>query len=355
MAEYSYFPGRKELSYEWVRWGTLLGCIEMIRSGTVMVNDMYLFMEAAVEAFRQSGLRAAVGEGVYDFPSPSLGAPAEGLKKVRGFLGKWKDIELIEPVMVAHSGYTCSKDLLLKIKAMADEFDVPLHIHLAESAHEVEIVQQAQNMRPLEYLDSLGLVDNKLLAAHMVHITDDEIKTVSEKGGHVLHCPESNMKLASGFAPIGKFLKAGVNVCLGTDGCASNNNLDMFREMSFAAKIHKGYSGDPVTVNCEDVLRMSTINGAKAFNVDNVTGSIAVGKSADLIVIDFNQAHLLPVYNYTSHLVYAASGRDVTDTMVAGKWLMKDREIKVIDEQEVFAKVEEISAKIKKIISHGNF
>ncbi len=345
------FPVEKNLTRDWVEWGTKLGCIEMIRSGTTMVNDMYLFMDGAVDAYVESGMRAAVGEGVFDFPSPSVGASDEAINAIVSLVKKWKTLDLIEPMMVAHSAYTCSAELLQRVKEVAREYGVPLHIHLAESAHEVEIVSDAQKLRPVEYLDSLGMIDEGLLAAHMVHLTDEEIELFAKRGGSVLHCPESNMKLSSGFAPIAKYLEAGVNVALGTDGCASNNNLDMFREMSFAAKIQKGYSGDPVSVSCDDVLRMATINGAKAMGIGDVTGSIEIGKSADLIVVDFTSPHMRPVYNYASHLVYAASGADVTHTMVAGKWLMKDREVVVFDESIIFEKINEISSRIKSILS----
>ncbi len=345
------FPIEQNLTKDWVTWGTKLGCIEMIRSGTTMVNDMYLFMEGAVEAFAESGMRAMVGEGVFDFPTASIGPAEEGIKAVTKLIQKWKEYELVVPVMVAHSAYTCSADLLKAVKKVADENGVRLHVHLAESAHEVEIISEAQQMLPIEYIDSLGLIDENLLAAHMVHLTDKEIEIVAKKGCHVLHCPESNMKLSSGFAPIAKYLESGINVALGTDGCASNNNLDMFREMSFAAKMQKGYSGDPVKVGCEDVLKMATINGAKALGVEDITGSIELGKSADLIVVDFTAAHMRPVYNYYSHLVYAASGGDVTHTMVAGKWLMKDRELLTIDEEEVFAKIASIAEEIKKLLA----
>ncbi len=344
------FPVEKNLTKEWVSWGTKLGCIEMIRSGTTMVSDMYLFMDDAVNAYVESGMRAMVGEGVFDFPSPSVGAADEAVKAVINLVEKWKKYELIQPVMVAHSAYTCSADLLKRVNDVARDLGLRLHVHLSESAHEVEIVSEAQNMRPVEYLDSLGLVCDELLAAHMVHPSDKEIDLFAKKGGHVLHCPESNMKLSSGFAPISKYLDKGINVALGTDGCASNNNLDMFREMSFAAKVHKGYSGDPVKVGCNDVLKMATINGANALGVGEVTGSIDIGKSADLIVVDFTAAHMRPVYNYASHLVYAASGSDVSYNMVAGKWLMKDRKILTLNEQEVFDNITKISKEIKNII-----
>ncbi len=345
------FPAEKHLTKDWVYWGTMLGCIEMIRSGTTMVNDMYLFMDDAVKAYLETGLRAMVGEGVFDFPTPSVGAAEEAIAVIIERIKRWKDYPLIEPVMVAHSTYTCSADLLKRVSEVAHEYGVRFHVHLAESEHEVDIVQKAQNLRPVEYLDSMGLIDNELLAAHMVHPSEAEIEMFAARGGNVLHCPESNMKLSSGFAPVGKFIDHNINVALGTDGCASNNNLDMFREMSFAAKIHKGFSGDPIKVGCDDVLRMSTVNGAKALGVSGVTGSIEIGKSADLIVVDFSAAHMRPVYNYASQLVYAACGADVSHNMVAGKWLLKERKIMTINEDEVFNNIEHIASEIKNIIS----
>ena len=344
------FPAEQHLTSEWVKWGTKLGCLEMIRSGTTMVNDMYLFMDSAVEAFLESGMRAMVGEGVFDFPTPSVGAAQEAIAVIIERIKKWKAYSLLEPVMVAHSAYTCSAELLKRVHEVALEYGVRLHVHLAESENEVDIVTKAQNMRPVEYLDSLGLVDENLLAAHMVHLNADEIAIIASKGGHVLHCPESNMKLSSGFAPVGQYLDNNINVALGTDGCASNNNLDMFREMSFAAKIYKGFSGDPVKMGCNDVLKIATINGARALGVGDKTGSIEVGKSADLIVVDFSSAHMRPVYNYASHLVYAASGDDVSHSMVAGKWLLKDRRVVTLNEEEIFENIEQIAREVETII-----
>lgn len=344
------FPAEKNLTAEWVEYGTKLACLEMIRSGTTTVSDMYLFVKSAAQAFADSGLRALCGEALYDFPSPNYGPPEKGLEYTRELIEEWQGHPTVSIAINAHAPYTCSPDLLKSCKELADEFNLPLHIHLAETEFEVADIKERYGNTPLMHLESLGLVDERLLCAHMVHVTDEELELVKKKKVKVLHNPESNMKLASGFAPINRMLDMGITVGLGTDGCASNNNLDMFNEMDFAAKIHKGFLNDPTAVTDTQALRMATIEGAASLGLDEVTGSLEVGKSADMIVVDLSAPHLRPLYNHVSHVVYAASGSDVLHTMVAGKWLMKNREILVLDEQDIYAKIDEISQTIRAIV-----
>lgn len=344
------FPVEKNLTSEWVRIGTELACVEMIRSGTTAAADMYLFEQSALEAFERAGMRALCGEAAYDFPSPNYGAPEEGLKYMAALAERWAGHPLLKVGVTPHAPYTCSPELLRKLAELARKNGVRLHIHVAETEFEVAQVRERYGRHPLCHLDNLGVVDENLIAAHMVWLGEDEIDLAARRGVKVAHCPESNLKLGSGFAPVPAMLKAGVVVGLGTDGCASNNNLDMFVEMDYAAKLHKGVLRDPTVATDREVLRMATIDGAKVLGVDDVTGSLAVGKSADLILVDFTAAHLRPVYDYISHLVYAVGGSDVTDTMVAGRWLMRDRKVLSLDEASVFEGVEGIAQEIRRIV-----
>lgn len=344
------FPVEKNLTAEWVRLGTELACIEMIRSGTTCAADMYLFEQSALEVFERAGLRALCGEAGYDFPSPNYGAPEEGLKYMAALAERWAGHPLLRVAVTPHAPYTCSPGLLKKLGEVARKYGLRLHIHVAETEFEVAQVRERYGRHPLGHLDNLGLADENMIAAHMVWLGEDEIDLAARRGVKVAHCPESNLKLGSGFAPVPALLKAGVTVGLGTDGCASNNNLDLFVEMDYAAKLHKGVLRDTTVATDRQVLRMATIDGARVLGMEDVTGSLAVGKSADLILVDFTAAHLRPVYDHVSHLVYAVNGSDVTDTMVAGKWLMQDRKLLTLDEGATFAGVEEIAGRIRSIV-----
>lgn len=344
------FKAEKSLSPEWARIGTELACLEMIRSGTTCASDMYIFENSVLEVFDRSGMRAICGEAVYDFPSPCYGAPENAWACLRELKDRWSGHSRVRLAVTPHAPYTCSPDLLVRLHQFARDSGLLLHVHVSETQHEVAMIRERYGKTPLMHLDDLGLVDGQLLAAHGVWLTEEEIALAAAKGVSVAHCPESNLKLGSGFAPVPKLLAAGVNVGLGTDGCASNNNLDMFVEMDYAAKIHKGVALDPTVTNDRQVLRMATVDAARALGMEDVAGSLAVGKPADLIIIDFSAAHLRPVYDYVSHIVYSVNGSDVSDTMVAGKWLMRNRRILTLEEDKVFFEAEQLGAAIRQAV-----
>ena len=338
------FPVEKELSFDWVYWGTKLACLEMISAGTTTFCDMYLFEQAVAQAADEAGLRALVGEVLYDFPSPNYGPPDKGLAYTRELIERWRGHDRVSIAVEPHAPYTCSPELLKQCHLLAREYDVPLIIHLAETAGEVEEIRARYGTTPVAHLDGLGLLGPDLLAVHLVHVEPSELDRIAAAEVKVLHNPESNMKLASGTAPIPAMLRRGVTVGLGTDGCASNNNLDLFQEMDSAAKLIKLTHDDPTAVPARTVVEMATVRGARALRLDSVTGSLEPGKDADLIVIDFHQPHLTPVYDYFSHLVYCARGADVLSTMVRGRWLMRDRTVLTLDQEEVYAHLAPIAA-----------
>jgi len=342
------FPVEKELSFEWVYWGSKLACLEMICSGTTAFCDMYLFEQAVAEAADEAGLRALVGEVLYDFPSPNYGPPDQGLVYSRELIERWQGHERVAIAVEPHAPYTCSPEYLQQCHALAREHDVTLIIHLAESAHEVREITERYGATPVGHLANLGLLDPKLLADHVVHVDAADIELLAAADVKVAHNPESNMKLASGVAPVPDLLAKGVTVGLGTDGCASNNNLDMLQEMDSAAKLHKVMRQDPTALPAHTVVQMATVQGARALGVEQVAGSLEPGKSADLILVDFQQPHLTPVYDYLSHLVYSARGADVVSTMVQGRWLMRDREVLTLDQDEIFARVADIAAEVRR-------
>ncbi len=347
------FPVEKNLTPEWVFWGTQLACLEMIAGGTTTFCDMYLFTQSVAEAVDAAGLRAVLGEVLYDFPSPNYGPPEAGLRYTRELIARWQGHDRIRIAVEPHAPYTCSPDLLRECAALAESAGAPLVIHLAETAHEDAVIRERYGLSPVSHLDRLGLLTPRLIADHAVHLTDEEIGLLATRGAAVAHNPESNMKLASGAAPIPALLQAGVRVGLGTDGCASNNNLDLFQEMDSAAKLHKAVRGDPTALPAPQVVRMATAMGADALGLGAVTGSIAPGKAADLILIDFDQPHLTPVYDYPSHLVYCVRGADVTDTMVGGRWLLRNRRFTTLDSERVMERVREIGDQVRRLVGRA--
>lgn len=343
------FPAEaKNVDPELAYWGSLLACAEMIKSGTTTFCDMYLFEDETARAAKQAGMRCLLGEGLFDFPSPNAQTPADGFTYTRKLIEKWDSDPLINIIVEPHSLYTCSPALLAEAKKFADEYHLPYAVHLLENQAERAQLQQKFGKGAVEFLWDLGYLTERFLAYHCVFMDDEDIRLFADHGCKVIDNPESNMKLASGVAPIPAMLAAGITVGLGTDGCASNNNLDMFQAMDTAAKLHKVHSLDPTVMDARTVIRMATCEGARTLGLGNITGSLEAGKKADVIIIDLNKPHLTPMYNEYSHLVYAAGGADVDTVLINGKVVMKNRHLLTIDESEVVAKVREIAVRIKR-------
>jgi 5-methylthioadenosine/S-adenosylhomocysteine deaminase len=348
---YYIFPAESRMDREFVRTGTLLACAEMILSGTTTFCDMYLFEGEVAEAAREAGMRCVVGEVLYDFPSPNYGPVEEGLKYTESLIKKWQGHPLVSIAVEPHAVYTCSPDLLIRANAMSKRYEVPLIIHMAESASEIEEVRKKYGKKPFEHLESLGVLGPHVIADHCVQLDDAEIRRMVTHDVKAITMPESNMKLASGICPVPLLLAQGLTVGLGTDGCASNNNLDLFEEMDTAAKLHKVGAMDPTVMDAYTVLKMATFSGAKALGMADRVGSLEVGKKADVIVVDTRKPHLTPMYNPYSHLVYAAKGSDVSHCIINGKLVMEDRKLLTLDLEEVLHHAEEMSKKVLSWVS----
>ncbi|NLI82113.1 MAG: amidohydrolase [Deltaproteobacteria bacterium] len=333
------FPAEAKLREDWVYWGTLLACAEMVLSGTTTFCDMYLFEHKVAEAARAAGMRALVGEVLYDFPSPHYGPIENGLRFTESLIEEWRSDPLVRIAVEPHAIYTCSPELLRRCHDLATAQDTPLIIHLAESQWEVEEVLARYGLRPVAHLENLGLLGPHLIADHCVALDFHDMELLAEHKVQVAHNPESNMKLASGIAPVPALLEMGVNVALGTDGCASNNDLDLLGEMDSCAKLHKVAGQDPTVLSAATVLSMATRNGAKALGMEGQVGQLAPGMLADIIVVDFEQPHLTPVYEPASHLVYAARGADVRHTIIHGRLVMENRKLLTMDVGEVMERV----------------
>jgi 5-methylthioadenosine/S-adenosylhomocysteine deaminase len=344
------FPAEgKWVNGEFVYWGTLLACAEMVRSGTTTFCDGYFFEDRAARAALQSGMRGLVAQGILDFPTPDSPSPDESIKRIKGFIQDYSASDLIKPAIFAHTAYTCSPNLLQECRSLADRYGVPLITHLSESRDEVEEVMKKYGRRPLDHLENIGLLSSPLIACHCVWLTEEEMDLLARREVRVVHNPESNMKLASGVAPVPDLLARGVTVGLGTDGCASNNNLDLFQEMDSAAKLHKVHRLDPTVMPSQTVLEMATLGGARVLGMEKEIGSLEAGKKADVIVLELNRPHLQPVYNLVSHLVYSATGADVRDVIIDGKMVMENRKLLTLDEEEILAKAGEWGRKIRPI------
>jgi len=335
LQEYIWPAEQKWISHDFVYDGTLLACAEMLRGGTTCFADMYFFPESTARAAEHAGIRAMLGLITIDFPSAYAQDAREYLSKGLALHDQLRGHPLLNTMFAPHAPYSVSNDPLSHIATLAEELDIPIHIHLHETEHEIAESVEKFGVRPMQRLDQLGLLTPRLVSAHMTHLTDDEIAQYAEVGAHVVHCPESNLKLASGFCPLQKLLDANVNVALGTDGTASNNDLDMFGEMRTAALLAKGVANSAVAGKASTILRMATLNGARALGLDAHIGSIEPGKAADLIAVDLLQLETLPNYDPVSTLVYAGSRQQVTDVWVAGRHLMKDRILTTLDIQEL--------------------
>lgn len=341
------FPAESKLDYNKVYYGALLACAEMILSGTTCFCDMYLFEDAVAGAAKEAKIRAVVGEVLYDFPSPNYGPIEKGFAYTENLIKKWKDDPLITIAVEPHTPYLCAPDLLKRASSLSEDYNLPIVIHVSETEIEVSNSQDQHGLTPIGFLADLQILSPNLLACHCVVLTDEDIALLKRYDVKVAHMPESNMKLASGISPVPKLLKEGVCVGLGTDGSASNNNLDLFLEMDTAAKLHKVNTFDPTVMDANTVLKMCTIEGARALGLGDLTGSLEPGKKADLIIIDTHKPHLTPMYNPVSHLVYAVRGSDVTTSIINGEVVMEDRKLMTIDIEKVMKDVNTITEEIK--------
>ncbi len=342
------FPAEaKTVSPEMVRIGTRLAALEMIESGTTTYADMYYFEEEIAKTTRDAGLRGVLGQTIIQFPVADAKTPAEGLKRAESFIKSFRNDSLIVPAVAPHALYTNDAATLVACAALGRKYGVPVIIHLAETEDEVKIAREQHQATPVGYLESLGFWGPRTLAAHGVWVNDDDIQILKKHGVGVSHNPESNMKLASGTAPVTKYLAAGIALGLGTDGAASNNDLDMFGAMRQASFLAKHATHDPTAVPARTALDMATIGGARALGMEKLIGSLEVGKRADLITVSMGAARQTPMYDPISHLVYVTHGDDVRSTIVNGKVLMKNRELRTLDREAVIDAATRLSQKVR--------
>jgi 5-methylthioadenosine/S-adenosylhomocysteine deaminase len=346
------FPAEaKNVDEQFVRWGTRLGCLEMIEGGTTAYVDMYYFEDAIAEETSRAGMRGVLGETLIDFPAPDNKTWDAGMKYVEKFAARWKGNPLIVPAIAPHAPYTVSTEHLKQAHELSMRQAIPLVIHVAEDYAEVKTIQEKYNASSVAYLERIGLLDNRVIAAHMVWPTEEDIKTLAARSVGVAHCPQSNMKLAAGAAPVPQMLREGVAVGLGTDGAASNNDLDMWEEMDTAAKLHKLISKNPTVITAREAVEMATIRGARAIHLDREIGSLEAGKRADLLIVGLDSAHQTPLYNVYSHLVYATKSSDVETVMINGRIVMQNRKVLTIDSQAVRAKAAQYRDQITKSLN----
>ena len=342
---------REFVSPDFCRLGSQIACAEFIRGGVTSFADMYYFENEVAIATAEAGLRGVLGQTVMKFPTPDAKSFEDSLARARNFIIQWKDHELIVPSVAPHAPYTCTPEILHACTQLAVEFDVPLQIHISETALEVDNMRNENNMPVVPYSKKQGIFDAKVLAAHCVHIDEGEMRTLQHYNAGVAHNPTSNLKLSSGFAPISKMLETGLNVGIGTDGAASNNDLDMFEEVRLAALVAKTVSGDPTALPASQALLMATRMGAHAIHIGDITGSLEAGKRADLILLDIHPLHNSPSFhrdqsNIYAQIVYASKSTDVSDVMVDGKWLMRDHQLLTLNEEELLRKAQDYAKQI---------
>jgi 5-methylthioadenosine/S-adenosylhomocysteine deaminase len=327
LEDYIWPTEMRWVSADFVRDGTELAIVEMISGGTTCFNDMYFFPDIVAQSAVDHGIRAAVGMILIENPTPWAASIEEYFSKGLAVHDRFLSSELVTTMFAPHAPYTVSDDTFHHLALLANELETGTHMHVHETAHEVEFAMETDGRRPLARLDQLGLLNASLCAVHMTQLLQSEIEQLAERGVSIVHCPESNLKLASGFCPVAELLRAGVNVALGTDGAGSNNDLDMLAEMRTAALLGKGVAGDATAVSAEEALAMATINGARALGLANQTGSLEHGKWADFICVDLGAPATQPVHNPVSQLVYAAGRDQVTDTWAGGRALMTNRQM----------------------------
>jgi 5-methylthioadenosine/S-adenosylhomocysteine deaminase len=346
--EYIFPAEATHVTPENVKIGALLSCAELLLSGTTTCCDGYFYEDIVAEAIFEIGIRAIAGQGVIDYPAPGVPDPSKNIDTAVAFVEKWAGkTSLITPSIFCHSPYTCSTETLVNASKEAVSRGLLFQIHVAETRSEHDQMMKEHGVSPVKYLENIGVLGPGTLLIHAVWIDEEDSRIIAEKGAGVAHNPESNMKLASGIAPIPELIKRGVPIGLGTDGCASNNNLDLFEEMDSAAKLHKVNSLDPTVLDAATVLNMATAGGAKAIGMGREIGSLETGKQADVILVDMQKPHLVPMYHPISHMVYAAKGSDVRDVIVNGKVLVKGRKLMTIDLEKLLERVSDASLAIR--------
>jgi 5-methylthioadenosine/S-adenosylhomocysteine deaminase len=335
LTKYIFPAEAKNVTEEFVRAGTRLGLAEMIRGGTTTYCDMYYFEDAIADETAKAGVRGVLGETVIDFPVADNKTNAEAMAYVERFVKKWQGNDLIVPAIAPHAPYTVSEEHLKAVRAFSDRTGAPIVTHISETKREVDDSIKTHGASPVDYLSRIGFLSNRVIAAHMVWPSDEELEILKRAEVGVVHNPQSNMKLASGVAPVPKMMSEGLRVGLGTDGAASNNDLSMWEEMDTAAKLHKVISGDPKVMSAEQALELATIGGARALHLEKEIGSIEKGKRADLVLVDRDALNQIPLYNVYSDLVYATKASDVETVIINGKIVMRDRHLLTLDEAAI--------------------
>ena len=347
------FPAEKiNVTAEFVRAGTRLAALEMIRSGTTTFVDMYYFEDQVAEVCKEAGLRGVLGSSLIEFPAPDSKTIPDALAYAERFLKRWANDPLVVPAVAPHSTYLATPETLKAARALADRYRAPILIHLSESSDEQSQVRERYGRTPTEHLRQLGILRRGVLGAHGIWLTPSDRAILKEAGAGVAHCPQSNMKLASGTAPVRDMLAEGLRLGLGTDGAASNNDLDMFEEMLTAALLAKHASGDPTVAPAPAVLEMATLGGARALGMEDRIGSLEPGKRADLVVVGLDEPRLHPLYDPVSHLVYVAKGADVRHVIVEGRVIMRDRRVLTLDEKAVVAEADRLRDQVRRSLVH---
>jgi 5-methylthioadenosine/S-adenosylhomocysteine deaminase len=336
LTKYIFPAEAKNVTEDFVRVGTRLGLAEMIRGGTTTYCDMYYFEDAIADETYKAGVRGVLGETIIDFPVPDNKTWNEAINYTEKFVKKWQGNPLIIPAIAPHAPYTVSEEHLKEARALSDKLNAPLVMHLAEAVTETEFIQQKhKGMRPIEYVEKIGFLSDKLIAAHVVQANEKELEILKKYNVGIAHNPQSNMKLAAGVAPVPLMLQMNLSVGLGTDGAASNNDLSIWEEMDTAAKLHKVFSGDPKVVSAEEAFEMATIRGARALHLENKIGSLEVGKRADIVIVNFDDLSQTPYFNVYSALVYATKANDVNDVIIDGKVIMRNRNLITLNESVI--------------------
>ena len=343
LAEHIWPAETKYVNENFVKKSSELACLEMIKSGTTAFNDMYFFADITALTARQANLRVMLGEGIIDFKTPSCDTPSQALDKAISLLERYVNDKLIKIALTPHAIYTVNKKILIKVRDLAVRYNLPVHIHVSETKKEVDDCKKKHGLTPVAYLDNLGLLNKNTIAAHSVWLDEDDIAIYKKRGVKASHCPISNMKLASGIAPIAKMIKQDIIIGLGTDSAASNNTLDIFSEMRACALSQKAHNLDSTILPAREIVKMATINGARVLGLDKDIGSLEIGKKADIITINLDKPHLQPIHNLYSHLVHCVEAQDVDNVIINGQVVMKNRGVQTLDEERILKDVKKFN------------